>query len=305
MGIDEIKIKVSPYGEKLGVDEAYIGNFLSNLYLEKKKGTSFDDTGMLDIKISSSNKDSFEDFKNLSISLKNGKIARLHELAEFKIIKSFEKLTKDNGEVNFFLFGNVDTKIITASEILEQIKPLIENAKNSGIKLLFKGEDEKKKSLQTDMLAALAFALVLIMLSLLYLFNSFKETFIVMSVIPFSFLGVLVGHFIMDLNLTMPAIVGALGLAGVVINDGIIMMTFLKKAKNIEDVFLMSAKRFRPIILTTITTIVGLSSLIFFPTGQASIFQPMAIALGFGLAWGTVLNLIYLPVLYTFANKLK
>ena len=304
-GIDEIKIKVSAYGERLGIDEVYIGNFLSNLYLEKKTSTSFDETGMLDIKISSTNKNSFEDFKNLSVPLKDGKVARLSDLVELKTIQAFEKLTKDNGEVNFFLFGNVDTKVITSSEIIEQIQPLLDKAKEDDIKLLFKGEAEKTKSLQTDMLAALAFAMVLIMLSLLYLFNSFKETFVVMSVIPFSFLGVLIGHFTLGLNLTMPSIVGALGLAGVVVNDGIIMMTFLKKAKNIEDVFLMAAKRFRPIILTTITTIVGLSSLIFFPTGQAAIFQPMAIALGFGLAWGTVLNLIYLPVLYSFANKLK
>jgi multidrug efflux pump subunit AcrB len=137
------------------------------------------------------------------------------------------------------------------------------------------------------------------------LFNSFKETFIVMSVIPFSFLGVLLGHNIMGLNLSMPSLIGALGLAGVVINDGIIMMTFLKKSSSNQDVFYYSSKRFRPIVLTTITTIIGLSSLIFFPTGQATIFQPMAIALGFGLAWGTVLNLIYLPVLYSFANKFE
>lgn len=304
-GIDEIKIKVSAYGEKLGVDERYIGDFLSNLYLEKKKGTSFDKSGMLDIKISSTNKDDVESFRNLSIPLKDGTMARLYELVEFKTIQSFEKLTKENGVVNFFLYANVNPKKITATDVIAQIQPLLDEAKKDGIKLLFKGEEEKKKSLKTDMLAATGLALILIMMSLLYLFNSFKETFIVMSVIPFSFLGVLLGHFAMGLNLTMPAIVGALGLAGVVINDGIIMMTFLKRSNSIEDVFIMSAKRFRPILLTTITTIVGLSSLIFFPTGEASIFQPMAIALGFGLAWGTVLNLIYLPVLYSFANKLK
>jgi multidrug efflux pump subunit AcrB len=304
-GIDEIKIKVSSYGEKLGIDEAYIGRFLSNLYLEKKKGTSFDQEGMLDIKISSTNKDDLESFKNLGIPLKDGNIARLHEIVELQTIRSFEKLTKENGIVNFFLYANVNPKQITATEVIAKIQPLLDEAQKDGIKLLFKGEEEKKASLRTDMLSATAVAMLLIMFSLLFLFNSFKETFIVMSVIPFSSLGVLIGHFVMGLNLTMPAIVGALGLAGVVINDGIIMMTFLKKAKTIEDVFVMAAKRFRPILLTTVTTIVGLSSLIFFPTGEASIFQPMAIAIGFGLAWGTVLNLIYLPVLYSFANKLK
>ena len=109
----------------------------------------------------------------------------------------------------------------------------------------------------------------------------------------------------MDVNLGMTSMIGALGLAGVVINDGIIMMTYLKKASNIEEVFIWASKRFRPIILTSLTTLIGVSSLIFFPTGQAVIFQPMAIALGFGLAWGTVLNLIYLPVLYTLSHKLK
>ncbi len=155
------------------------------------------------------------------------------------------------------------------------------------------------------MMAAAALALILITLSMLYLFNSFRETAILMSVIPFSFLGVLIGHKLMGLNLSMPSIIGALGLAGVVINDGIIMMTYLKKAKTIEEVFYRATKRFRPIVLTTVTTLIGMSSLIFFPTGQAVIFQPIAIALGFGLAWGTVLNLIYLPVLYTFSRRLK
>lgn len=140
---------------------------------------------------------------------------------------------------------------------------------------------------------------------MLYLFNSFRETFIVMSVIPFSILGVLIGHQIMGLNLSMPSLIGALGLAGVVINDGIIMMTYLKKAKTMDEIFVRATKRFRPIIITSVTTLIGMLSLILYPSGEAVIFQPIAIALGFGLAWGTVLNLIYLPVLFTLTHKLR
>ena len=304
-GIDEIKIKVNSYGEKLGLDEGYIGAFLSNMYLSKKKATTFDDKEMLDIEIQSSNKDIFANFKNIQIPLKDGTLVSLNEVCDLKRIKSVEKLTKDEGVTNFYVFANVDTKVITSTEVLEEIEPYLQELTNSGIKLSFKGENEKKKELMNDMIIAVACALTLIMISMLYLFNSFKETFIVMSVIPFSFLGVLLGHNIMGLNLSMPSIIGALGLSGVVINDGIIMMTFLKKATGIEDIFYYASKRFRPIVLTTITTIIGLSSLIFFPTGQATIFQPLAIALGFGLVWGTILNLIYLPVLYAFANKYK
>ncbi|MGB6329014.1 MAG: efflux RND transporter permease subunit [Halarcobacter sp.] len=304
-GIDEIKIKVNSYGEQLGLDEAFIGSYLSNMYLSKKKGVTFDEIEMLDIKIESINKDDFENFKNLEIPLSDGTFIALNQVADFNVIKGFEQLIKDNAEKNFYIFANVDPDIITATEVLEKLKPTLDKIEKEGIKLIFKGEAEKQKDLKNDMLLATALAIVLIMLAMLYLFNSFRETFILMSVIPFSILGVLIGHKIMGLNLSMPSMIGALGLAGVVINDGIIMMTYLKKAKTLNDVFLRATKRFRPIILTTITTLIGMSSLIFFPTGQAVIFQPIAIGLGFGLLWGTVLNLIYLPVLYSISHKLK
>ena len=304
-GVDEIKLKINSYGQQLGISEASIGSYLSNMYLSKTISVSFDAKEMLDIKIQSLDKNDFESFKNTPIRLSDGKYIALSEVCDFTIKKSFEQLIKDNGDKNFYVYANVDPKIVTASEVLEKLQPLLGELKKAGIKVVLKGEAKKNKELAADMMFASALAITLIMLSMLYLFNSFRETAILMSVIPFSFLGVVLGHKFMGLNLSMPSIIGGLGLAGVVINDGIIMMTYLKKAKTVEDVFIRATKRFRPIILTTITTLIGMSSLIFFATGQAVIFQPIAIALGFGLAWGTILNLIYLPVLYTFAHKLK
>ncbi len=304
-GIDEIKIKVNSYGEQLGLTESFVGNYLSNLYLLKKKAVSFDEKEMLDIKIQSLYKDDFESFKNTKIPLTNGSYVSLYEVVEINTIKAFEQLLKDEGIKNFYIFANVNPKIITASEALTKLKPILEEIEKDGVKLIYKGEAEKNATLKNDMLLATALALFLIMLSMLYLFNSFRETFIVMSVIPFSILGVLIGHQIMGLNLSMPSLIGALGLAGVVINDGIIMMTYLKKAKTLDEIFEKATKRFRPIILTTVTTVVGMLTLILYPSGEAVIFQPIAIALGFGLAWGTVLNLIYIPILYTLTHKLR
>ncbi len=304
-GIDEIKLKINSYGESLGITESTLGIYLSNLYLSKKKSVSFDDKEMLDIKIQSQNKDDFENFKNSLIPVGNGSFVSLSEIVDLKSLRAFEQLLKEQGVKNFYVFGNVNPDIITATEVMEKLKPTFEELEKNDIKLIFKGEAEKKAELKNDMLLATALALVLIMISMLYLFNSFRETLIVMSVIPFSILGVLIGHQIMGLNLSMPSLIGALGLAGVVINDGIIMMTYLKKAKNMSEIFERATKRFRPIILTSLTTIVGMFSLIFYPTGEAAIFQPIAIALGFGLAWGTVLNLIYLPILYTLTHKLR
>lgn len=302
-GIDEIKLKINRYGESLGVTEQTIGVLLSNLFLEKKISASFDSEGLIDIEIRSSQKDSLAALKSVQITLGNGSTVTLSDVVEFHIKKSFEKLIKDNTEVNFYVYANVDKKQITAIEVLDKLDALLKSIEKDGVKVKLKGEAEKNKDLKRDMITASIVALVLIMLSILYLFNSFRETFMMMSVIPFSFLGVTLGHQLLGLNLSMPSIIGVLGLAGIVVNDGIIMIMSLKSAQNMEEIYHNASKRFRPIILTTVTTIIGLASLVFFPTGQATIFQPMAVSLAFGLAWGTVLNLLYLPVLYTLINQ--
>jgi len=302
-GVDEIKLQVNSYGESLGLSEQKLGILLSNFYLERKIGFAFDSNDLLELKIRSVQKDSLDVLKNFQIKLDDSQFVALKDVVHFNVIKSFEKIIKDSGEKNFYVYANVDSKKITATETLKQIDTILNEAKEDGIKIILKGEDEKKKELKSDMMAASGVAMLLIMLSLLYLFNSFRETFMMMSVIPFAFLGVLIGHFALGINLSMPSIIGMLGLSGVVINDGIIMVMNLKKANNMEEIFFYASKRFRPIILTSVTTLIGLSSLVFFPTGQAAIFQPMAIALAFGLAWGTVLNLLYLPVLYTILNQ--
>ena len=159
--------------------------------------------------------------------------------------------------------------------------------------------------MQSDMLKALIIALFLIFITLLINFPSFKSAFIILSVIPFTAVGAIVGHFIMGINLNSQSLIGMMGLAGVVINDGIIMLDFLHGTSNKAEFFQRAKQRVRPILITSITTILGLSTLIFFPTGQSVMLQPIAISLGFGLAWGTVLNLIYVPALYATFFKIN
>jgi multidrug efflux pump subunit AcrB len=109
----------------------------------------------------------------------------------------------------------------------------------------------------------------------------------------------------MGINLTMPGVMGLIGLAGVVVNDGLIMLDFIKGSKDYAEMIEKAGHRLRPILLTSITTVLGLSSMIFFASGQALIIQPMAISLGFGIAWATILNLYYVPLMYAVIYKVK
>lgn len=304
LGVDEVKLKINSYGEMLGVSESYLAKVLSNLFLANKKALLLDDKELLEVVIEDNSKDNLATLKNLYITLPNGKNVKLSEVVEFITKKELNSIDKRDFKQMKAIYANADTKLITPDEILEKLEPTIEELQKEGIEFKFYGEKERKERLMGDLGYAVVVAIFLIFLSLLYMFNSFKHTLIIISVIPFSLLGVLGGHFLMDMNLTMPGLIGAFGLAGVVINDGIIMLDFLRKATTKEEILNKARKRFRPIILTSLTTLIGLSTLIFFVSGQGKILQPIAVSLGFGLAWGTVLNLIYVPVLFSFVTKL-
>jgi HAE1 family hydrophobic/amphiphilic exporter-1 len=155
------------------------------------------------------------------------------------------------------------------------------------------------------MTQAALIAVFLIFISLVWMFNSLILPLIIVSTIPLSIVGALVGTYVMGVNLTMPGVMGMIGLAGVVVNDGLIMLDFIKGSKNYAEVIEKAGHRLRPILLTSITTVLGLSSMIFFASGQALILQPMAISLGFGIAWATVLNLYYVPLMYAVIYKVK
>ena len=307
-GISEIKIKINPYGEQLGITEGYLAKAITNYYLKNTKAKSFDKDKIVDIIIYEKDKDNIYNLKNFQINIPGTlqKIA-LKDITTFLQIQNFEKIKKIDSKKRKTVYADVDTDIITANEVLRIIKPFLKEIEknNKDVIVELGGEAKQNKQLAKEMGLASAIAVFLIFMTLLIMFDSFKYTFMILSIIPLSLLGMLIGHFVMGLNITMPSLVGALGLAGVVINDGIIMIDFIRNVKNKNELLLKASHRLRPIMLTSITTLIGLMTLIFFPTGQAVILQPLAISLGYGLFWGTVLNLLYLPTLFAIVKRIK
>ena len=131
-----------------------------------------------------------------------------------------------------------------------------------------------------------------------------------MLAIPFGLIGVVFGHAIFDYNLQFLSMVGVLALSGIIVNDSLILVDFIKRLRQegverMQAVIRAGEVRARPIILTTITTFLGVSPLIFFATGQTAFLSPMAVSLGFGLLFATVLILLTLPCLYLIADDIR
>jgi len=301
----EYKLKINSYGEQLGLSEASIARTLSSYFLQKKESTTFNDRGVMEIKIEDMQKDKIQTLLDFNLPLKDGRYVKLTDVAEIVKIRDYEKINKLDGSIIKTLFAKVDKRVITPGEILDSLSPTIDEISASGIDVNLLGEKEKNLQLKSDMKSSLILAMFLILITLLLIFPKIKYALMIMSVIPLSVLGALIGHKILGMNLCMPSFIGILGLAGVVINDGIIMLDFLHGTHKSEEFFKRAVLRLRPIIITSVTTFLGLFTLMFYASGQAVILQPIAISIGFGLIWGTVLNLLYLPTLYALINDIK
>lgn len=304
-GVDELKIVPNKYGESMGLTEAVLASRVAKLFLENRLTHALSDDELVDVVVETYRKDDIESLKQLKIQTPAGGYVVLSDVADFKQQKQFLKIDKYDGKRIKSVFANTDSELLTASEATQKLQPILEELKAEGVEILEFGEAERRKQFFGDLQVAFAISLLLMSLSLLYMFKNFSDALIVLSVIPFSVLGVLIGHFIMGMQLANPSFVGMFGLAGVVINDGIIMMSFIQKAKNFEDFLKKASQRFRPVVVTTVTTVIGLSTLIFFATGHSKMMQPLAVSLGYGLVWGTILNLFYLPAIYGVVHRVK
>lgn len=304
-GISEIKLKVNKFAQSLGINEKQISNSLSGYFLETSVTKGFDENGIFDIVISDIRKDSLMSLKNFPIYTNEAKVLPLYELVDFIEQKNYQKIHKEQGNRRYLVASELKEGA-NVNEVLNSIKPFLSTLeKENGIRIIYGGEEEQNNKLKVEFTTASLVALFLMFMTLLMMFNSFAYTLMIISVIPFSILGVFFGHFIMGLELSISSIIGALGLAGVVINDGIIMLDFIRSSSNLEQLLQRAKLRLRPIFLTSLTTLIGLSTLIFFPSGQAVIMQPLAVSLGFGLLWGTFLNLVYLPTLFALVKNIK
>ncbi len=305
-GERELKLRVNSYGQQLGLSEGAIVAALRGSFMKAEYAKMFNDKGLVRIRLEDGYRKTSQGVDDFLITVPGTqKQVRLADVCDFYYKKSFVKIFKEDGKKVRSVFAKVNRQMITPSEVMEKLSPLLKQIAQEGVEVIVKGEEKENRKLKKEMMQAAVIAVFLIFITLVWMFNSMVLPLIILSTIPLSVLGALVGTKLMGLHMTLPGVMGIIGLAGVVVNDGLIMLDFIKGSKTYSDIKERAGMRLRPIILTSVTTVLGLSSLIFFATGQALILQPMAVSLGFGIAWATVLNLFYVPLLYAVIYRVK
>ncbi|KZW99261.1 acriflavine resistance protein B [Pseudoalteromonas luteoviolacea] len=177
-----------------------------------------------------------------------------------------------------------------------------------GVTHSLEGEAKEQRESFGSLGWALLFVFFIIYALLAIPFKSYIQPLIVMSVIPFGLIGSVVGHWIMSMELTIMSLLGMLALIGVVVNDSLVLVDYINKQRSrgkevVEAVLTAGAARFRPVMLTSITTFFGLMPLLFEQETQAQFLIPMAVSLGFGIVFATFITLILVPVNYLISDR--
>ena len=309
-GQPEFSLTLKPGAYSLGVDasnvaqqfrSALTGTTVSNVRLGED---SYD----INVKYDTQSKDSLADLDNFKIiNESNGALIPLNVVANVDAQRNWSRIHRINGVRTVTLFGELDSRITNTEEVISDFKSqALTQLKQDYPDVHFNFEGEVKNSAQTSGSIKQGFLLSLIGIYLLlsFQFRNYLEPVVVMVAIPFALIGVIWGHFFMGLPMTMPSMMGFVSLAGIVVNDSILLVEFIKyrvgEGNTIHDAAALASKdRFRAIFITSLTTMAGMTPLLFETSLQAQVLVPLVCSIVFGLLSSTVMVLFVVPALFS------
>lgn len=257
-------------------------------------------------------RDSISDMLATKIRTPDGDLIPLSAVADIREgLSPTEILRRDSRTINT-VTADVESSVITGQEannfIRDEILPNL-NEKYPGVAIGFGGEQRQQGDAQSALSSALALALFVIFALLALVFRSYVQPIVVMVAIPLGLIGAVAGHLIVGIQITLLSIFGIIGLAGVVINNSLVMIDlfneYLAKGMDTRAAVIKGTKdRFRPILLTSMTTFLGVSPLIMETSFQAQFLIPLAVSIGFGVLFGTVIIIFAIPAVFIAQAKL-
>jgi multidrug efflux pump subunit AcrB len=249
---------------------------------------------------------SVADLENMRIRTPSGDEVPFHSVADVSFGEAFSSITRQNRRRSVTVSADIDPERVEPGPILREIREVYAPelvARYPGVSLGLEGASQETTDFLFNLSVASLAAFFLIYALIAIPLHSYTQPLVIMSVIPFGLIGAVIGHLIMGQSISMFSLFGLIALAGVVVNDSLILIDFINKARQegvpVLDAVMSSGKeRFRPIILTSMTTAVGLMPIMLETSMQAQMLIPMAISLSFGIVFATVITLFLIPSLY-------
>lgn len=260
----------------------------------------------IDVRLAREDRDSLAAFELFHFTLPDGRQVPLYAVADVESDRGWSRIARVNGLRTVTVRGDVDSQRANTVALVDQMRreflPKLQT-KHPGTAVSFEGEPKEGAITRASIFHGMLVGLLGMFILLSFQFRSYLEPLTVMVAIPLALIGVVAGHLIMGISLSMPSLLGFVSLAGIVVNDSILLVLFLKQRRDegadvLESARLASRQRFRAIVLTSLTTIAGLLPLLAERSLQAQVLIPLATSIAFGLMASTVLVLLVIPSLY-------
>lgn len=313
-GKQELQIELTAQAYMLGLDRSTILQQVQQAYLgsEVQRIQRGREEVVVMLRLPAEERDSVSDLLDLEIVTTDGTRIPLSHLAELKSGKSPSAIYRIDGYRTVNVTADMNKKTANTTVLNQDLKQFLDQLTRQypSVSYTLRGEAEEQKKSFGSLQLGLILVLFVIYGLLAIPFGSYSQPLIVMSVIPFGAIGAVLGHAIMGMPLTIMSLMGLLALVGVVVNDSLVLVDFVnqKRAQGYRlNKAIMSAapKRFRPVMLTSMTTFIGLFPLLFEKSTQAQFLIPMAVSLGFGILFATLITLFLIPVNYMILEDIK
>lgn len=314
-GNQEIQLKIKPEAEVLGLTLTNLGRQVRQAFYgeEAQRIQRGRDELKVMVRYPKAERHSISDLENMWIRTPNGDEVPFYQVADIEIGTGYSSITRVNQKRSITVSADINPAIVETNKVFTEINKdtipkILENHPSVGYGVEGAAKDQMDLVKQF-MFAAIA-ALLLIYCLIAIPTRSYGQPIVIMLVIPFGVIGAIIGHWILGSPLTMMSWFGIIALSGVVVNDSLIMVDFINKARKegmqLSDAVVQSGtKRFRSILLTSLTTFFGVMPMYFEGSLQAQFIIPMAISLGFGIMFATVITLFLIPSLYMILEDIK
>jgi multidrug efflux pump subunit AcrB len=313
-GKQQIDFKVLPEAQSLNLHAADIARQIRQSYygaqaLRQQRGRN---EVKIMVRLPRAERISEYNLEEMILRTPDGGEVPLHEAVTLERGRADTSIERRNGRRVITVSADVRprSQAVQVTEVLNtEIIPKL-TARYPGLSFSYQGRQADRTESIQSLLQGLLIALVIIYAMLAIPLNSYIQPIIIMLAIPFGLVGAVIGHIIMGYSLSVLSLFGVVALSGVVVNDSLVLINFAnrrrKKGSIASDAIQDAAiQRFRPIMLTTLTTFGGLAPMIFETSRQARFLIPMAISLGYGIVFATVITLVIVPSVYLIIDDIK
>ena len=307
-GGQEIRLAIKPEAEALGLTISSLGRQVRQAFYgeEVQRIQRGKDELKVMVRYPREDRRSIANLENMRIRTPSGDEVPFYSVADISFGTAFSRINRQNRKRTVTVSADIDPQVVEPGEIIKEISDeyipeLL--SRHAGVSYGLEGSSLEEIELIRNLTVASVAALFLIYALIAIPLHSYTQPLVIMSVIPFGLIGAMVGHIALGKAISMFSLFGLIALAGVVVNDSLIMIDFINKARQAglpvkEAVIQSGTQRFRAIVVTSLTTAVGLMPIMAEKSVQAQFVQPMAISLSFGIIFATIITLFLIPSLY-------